>query len=239
MHLRHFSGILLTPLKQRSSVKEWREGQTEDFCFSGVGGLPESATDALSSVVVVLKSSVVCGISIFLCGRVAELFERPSYVQRMIIKLWLAWRMREQSIVNVLCCTVVYHSCAQWYVHTHGQFLQISVGFCLFFVSFCILARASLLVLGLVFCSVYVCIFWLLWVITSCLETVISSMTHSMLRGCSTLPTHSGFCWCSRVSSSAHCIADIYCCKLSYVLQSETLILPFSNCCRQARVCIC
>jgi len=63
----------------KKAVKEWLEGQTEDFYFSGINSLPEKCRNCMElSGDYIDKYSVVCNISILLYGRVAELFERPS-----------------------------------------------------------------------------------------------------------------------------------------------------------------
>ena len=42
----------------KEAVKEWLEGQTEDFYFSGINSLAENVANALNSVVTILKNSV-------------------------------------------------------------------------------------------------------------------------------------------------------------------------------------
>jgi len=57
------------------------EGQAEAFYFNRVNSLPEKCRKCIElSRVYTEKLSVVCNISILLYSRVAELFERPSYV---------------------------------------------------------------------------------------------------------------------------------------------------------------
>jgi len=63
----------------KEAVKEWLEGQTEDFYFSGINSLPEKCRKCIElSRDYIEKYSVVCNISVLLYGRVAKLFECPS-----------------------------------------------------------------------------------------------------------------------------------------------------------------
>jgi len=43
----------------KEAVKEWLEGQTEDFYFSGINSLPENVANALKSVVLMSKNIVL------------------------------------------------------------------------------------------------------------------------------------------------------------------------------------
>ena len=59
----------------KEAVKEWLEGQTKDFYFSGINSLPEKCRKCIKlSRNCVEKYSVVCNPSIPLYGRVAKLF---------------------------------------------------------------------------------------------------------------------------------------------------------------------
>jgi len=65
----------------KEAVKEWMEGQTKDFYFSGIS-LSEKCHKCIKlSRDCVEKQSVVCNISVLIYGQVAKLFKRPSYVQ--------------------------------------------------------------------------------------------------------------------------------------------------------------
>ena len=61
------------------------EGQTEEFYFSGINSLREKCRTCIElSGDYIGKLSAVINISILLYGRVAELFERPSYTLQEI-----------------------------------------------------------------------------------------------------------------------------------------------------------
>ena len=56
-------------------------GQTEDLYFSGMNSLLDKCRKCTGlNGDYIEKLSVVCNISIILYGRVAKLFERPSYL---------------------------------------------------------------------------------------------------------------------------------------------------------------
>ena len=58
-------------------MKEWLEGQTEDFYFGGINSVPEKCRTCIElSMDCVEKRSVVCNISVLFYGQVAKLFER-------------------------------------------------------------------------------------------------------------------------------------------------------------------
>ena len=65
----------------KEAVKEWLEGQTEEFYLVELTVCQKNVANAVNSVVIILKNKVqfVCNISILLYGRDSKLFERPSY----------------------------------------------------------------------------------------------------------------------------------------------------------------
>jgi len=71
-------------------LKEAVWGQTEDFYFSGINSLLEKCRKFIElGKDYTEKLSVVCNISILLYGRVAKLFERPSYILGILAYLTL------------------------------------------------------------------------------------------------------------------------------------------------------
>ena len=64
------------------------EGQTDDFYFSGLNSLPEKCRKCIElSRDHIEKQSIVYNIFILLYGRVAKLFERPSYTSYIRLSL--------------------------------------------------------------------------------------------------------------------------------------------------------
>jgi len=58
----------------KEAVKEWLEGHTEEFYFSGINSLPKKCHKCIElSGDYIEKQSAVCNISILLYGRVAKL----------------------------------------------------------------------------------------------------------------------------------------------------------------------
>ena len=74
------SSILTMKCSRKLSRSCWRDRQKISI-FCGINSLPEKCRKCIElSRDCVEKSSVVCNISFLLCGQVAKLFERPSYV---------------------------------------------------------------------------------------------------------------------------------------------------------------